>query len=57
MEQFIDHMIFACFSAAGIGIAIAAVAGIIYGINALTNNKLQDKILSFFESEPEFEDE
>lgn len=48
MEQFLDHMIFVCASAVAVGACICVAAGIFYGINTLTNNKLENFIYNLF---------
>ena len=48
MEAFIDHIIFVCLSAVGIGTIFMLAAGILKVADYCTNNKISSAIVNFF---------
>ena len=48
MIDFIDHMIFVCFTGAAIGIALVTIGGLFELINYLAKGKFQNWIVNLF---------
>lgn len=56
METFVDHMILVCFSFVVIMLVLGVPVYIVEKLNEKYDNKIYDKIISFFVAEPD-EDE
>lgn len=51
MMDFIDHMMFVCFSGAAIGFIFLIIGGIFELIDYLTKGKFKNSIVNFFSEE------